>query len=527
MTTRQRSLLGGISILGIAGLICKVVGVLYRIPLANLIGSEGIGVYQQVFPSYNLLLTISSAGIPVAISRMVAFYLARGQTLNTRRIFRLALMILTALGLVSTALMLLFSSRLARATGTPESSLGFQLIAPSVLLVCVMSAFRGFMQGHRRMVPTAVSQLIEQVGKVGVALPLAYNFMQRGGYAMGAAGALLGTSIAEAAALLYMAADWLFFRPQAYNAAVGAEQLPEGWRRLTRELVFSAVPITIGACIVPLAGAVDSFMLVRLMGRYLPGAEALSRYGIYSGLVISLINVPTALAMAMASNLVPSISAKRASGDMPGIRRDAAAGLRLAMVVGLPSSLGMSLLAEPILFLLFGGGRYSPEQLILGSRLLSISALTIVVFTLVQASSGILQGLYKQRIPMYTLLAGVILKIGINSFAVRRPEFSIFGAPWASLACYLLSAGLNVRYVAKYAGMKMDLKELLLRPGLATLVMALPVLGAVLLLKERLRGSWLLTGLVMALAVAVYIAAAFRTGAVRRKDLPARFRKGK
>ncbi len=526
MTTSQRSLLGGISILGIAGLICKVVGVLYRIPLANLIGSEGIGVYQQVFPSYNLLLTISSAGIPVAISRMVASYLALGQIRSTKRIFELALLILTALGVFSTALMLLFSPQLARATGTMESVLGFRFIAPSVLLVCVMSAFRGYMQGQRRMVPTAVSQLIEQVGKIGVALPLANSFMLRGGYAMGAAGALLGTTIAEAAALLYMAVDYVILRPQLAQAVSSDLRPPANWRRMTRELIFSAVPITIGACIVPLAGTVDSFMLVRLMQAYLPEADALSNYGIYSGLVIPLINVPTALAMAMASNLVPSISSKRASGDLPGIRRDAASGLRLALVIGLPSSVGMSLLAEPILFLLFGGGKYTSAQLQLGGQLLSVSALTIAVFTLVQASSGILQGLYKQRIPMYTLFAGIAVNIMIEYAAVRDPGLNIFGAPWSSLACYILSASLNIHYVAKYAGMRIDLRDLILRPALATMAMAVPVLGATLFLKPQLRESWLLMGLTVMTAVIVFIAAAVKAGAVKQSDLPARFRKG-
>lgn len=526
MTNKQRSLLGGISILGVAGLICKLVGVLYKIPLANLIGSEGIGVYQQVFPTYNLMLTVSSAGIPVAISRMVAFHITRGQVRNARKTFAVSLVMLTLLGLISTALMLIFSPQLAKATGTPEAQMGFVYIAPSLLLVCIMSAFRGYMQGHRRMVPTAVSQLIEQVGKVAIALPLAHSFMLSGGFAMGAAGTLLGTSIAEAVALLYMAADYLFFRPQSYQGGGRSLRTTQSTKTIAREVVFSAVPITIGASIVPLAGAVDSFMLVSLMQEYLPKAEALSRYGIYSGLVIALINVPTAIAMAMSSNLVPSISAKRALANKPGIKRDAAAGLRLAMVIGLPSSVGMSLLAEPILFLLFGSGRYSAQQLVLGGQLLSISALTIVVFTLVQASSGILQGLYKQRIPMYTLMLGVGLKVVINYLAVRIPEINIFGAPWASLTCYIISAGLNIYYVAKYAGLRLDIKELLVYPGLATLVMAVPVLVLQGIFGDRLRHSWGLTSLVILTAMAAFAWAAFRFGAIKRSDLPARFRKG-
>lgn len=525
MKIKQNTLTGGISILGIAGLICKVVGVLYLIPLANLIGSEGLGVYNQVFPSYNLMLTISSAGIPVAISRMVAARMARGEARNPDRVFRAAFVMLGILGLVSTLLLLLFSDRLARATDTPDSRMGFLMIAPSLFLVCVLSAFRGYMQGRRRMWPTAISQLIEQVGKLGVALPLAYTWTRAGGYPMGVAGALLGTSIAEAVALLYMSLDYFFLRPQIRQAILQDTAPVERYKRISRELLYTAVPISIGACIVPLAAAVDSFMLVRLMKVYLDEQTALSNYGIYAGLVIALINAPTALAMAMSSNLVPAVSAKRAAGDMQGIRRDAAAGIRLAVVVGLPSSIGMSLLARPILTLLFGS-RYTPDQLLLGAQLLGISSLTIVSFTLVQATSGILQGLYKQRIPMYTLFIAVIVKIAINYTAVQDPAINIFGAPWASLACYIISAGLNIYYVAKYTGLKLDIKDLLLRPGLATFIMAIPVLVLSAWQQDIYAYNWLTLGLTLFIAVLFYFAAAFKLGAIKREDLPRRFRKG-
>lgn len=524
MTNKQQSLAGGISILGIAGLICKVVGVLYLIPLANLVGSKGLGVYNQVFPSYNLMLTISSAGIPVAISRMVAARLVKGQMRNPNRVFRAALVILASLGLISTLVMMVFSGRFADATGTPESVHGFLMIAPSLFLVCVMSAFRGFMQGRRRMWPTAISQLIEQVGKVAVALPLAYAFMQRGGYAMGVAGALLGTSIAEAVALLYMVVDYYFLRPKLHPGIQADGHPDESYPGIIKELFYTAVPITIGACIVPLAGAIDSFMLVRLMKVYLAEDVALSNYGIYAGLVISLINVPTALAMAMSSNLVPAISSKRALGDQEGIKKDAAAGLRLAMVVGLPASVGMSLLSYPILRLLFHS-KYSIEQLRLGSELLNISALTIVVFTLVQATSGILQGLYKQRIPMYTLFIGVVVKVAINYTAVQVPEVNIYGAPWASLCCYVISGGLNLYYVAKYAQINLDLKKLLLRPGLATLAMAVPVTLILRWQGECLGRSWLLMALTILTGVIVFFAVALKNKAILQEDLPARLRR--
>ena len=153
MREKQRSLVGGISVLGLAGLICKVVGVLYRIPLANIIGGEGMGLYQQVFPAYNLLLTITSAGIPVAISRMVSHYVTIGQVKNARKVFTTALRLLTVLGIATTAILLLLSGSIAALVGTPEGFLSYMCIAPSLFFVCVMSAYRGYMQGMRRMMP--------------------------------------------------------------------------------------------------------------------------------------------------------------------------------------------------------------------------------------------------------------------------------------------------------------------------------------------------------------------------------------
>ena len=532
MTQKQKNLVGGISLLGIAGLICKVVGVMYRIPLASGIGAQGIGIYQQVFPSYNLMLTVSSAGIPVAISRMVAGYIAQRDIRNARRVFRVSLYILTALGAVMSLLMALLSHRLADAVGTPEARLSFLSIAPSLFLVCVMSAFRGEMQGRRRMTPTAVSQLIEQVGKVFIALPMA-NYMYAQGTtvldasARGAAGALIGTSIAEGVALLFMMACHFLTGGELNTIVQDEKRRVLSYQELGTQVIAISIPISIGACIVPLANTIDSYMLKNIMSRWMDGEEALVRYGIYSGLVLPLINVPTALALAMSINLVPSVSTGVALNDRDYIRRESATGLRLASLIGLPCSVGMSMLAEPILSVLYlGGGRYTQEQIHLGGELLTFSALTIVLFTQVQATSGILQGLKKQRIPMYTLLAGVACKVALNLVLVSTPGIDIHGAPFASLLCYTVSMVPNLYYVAKYAGLKLSLADLLIRPGIASALMAGFVLLARLVLgAERIARSLPMLGLVIVGAVAVYGVAALLTGAVKKSDLPARLRR--
>ena len=262
MTQKQKSIVGGVSILGVAGIICKVVGVLYRIPLLNIITDYGNGIYSIVFPTYNLLLAISSAGLPVAISRMMAHYITRGDPANAKRIFHTALRILMILGAVTTVLMMSLSGVLANMHSRPSTRLGFVAIAPSLLCVCVMSAYRGYQQGLRNMVPTAVSQLIEQAGRVLISLPLAYvGTRVYGSIELGVAGALLGTSIAEGIALLYMllqhrkSARLLDDAPQDLQAPA----LSGG--DILRRLLVVAVPVTLGACIVPLASFVDSYMI--------------------------------------------------------------------------------------------------------------------------------------------------------------------------------------------------------------------------------------------------------------------------
>ncbi len=226
-----------------------------------------------------------------------------------------------------------------------------------------------------------------------------------------------------------------------------------------------------------------------------------------------MINVPTALAVAISMSLVPSISSAMARGDGKTMRRQSSLGLRLSFVVGLPCSIGMSLLSSQILSLIYHFD--TPEALRVTAELLSLSSLTIVLFTVVQSTSGILQGLRKQRIPMYTLMAGVAVKVLLNYTLIGMPGINIYGAPIASLTCYTISMLPNLWYVRKYTGMKLDLKGILLRPALATALM-----GAVLALAIRLLPSGRLWTLVLvALGVCTYAAFALLTGALTRDDL--------
>ena len=520
MTNKSKSIIGGMTVLGLAGVICKLVGVLYSIPLAWLIDTSGLGVYNAVFPAYNLLLTISSAGLPVAVSRLVARSLAKDDPRGAKNVFKTALLLLFVLGSIATILMLSGVNVLVAASDQPDSRLGFLVIAPCVVIVCVLSAFRGFMQGQQDMTPTAISQLIEQVGKVFLALPLAY-LGSRIDIAHGAAGALLGTTIVEGVALLYMVI--LYYRRKGSFSAIPqlSNEAPEKRSSIARQLMTISIPITIGACIVPLSQYIDSVMLVgRLVEAGIEASSASSLYGLFSGTVIRIINIPTALALAVSMSLVPAISSAKAVDDQGAVVRQTDLGMRFAFLIGLPCSIGMSVLAEPLMRFFYQGS-IAEEELIIGGELLSMSALTIVLFTVVQATTSVLQGLGKQRIPMYTLVAGVVCKIVLNYVLIGIPGINIHGAPIASIVCYSVSMIPNLFYVLKYAKARMNWMGWIIRPGMATALMGLAVWG----LRELLPVNRLTLMLEVAVGVVVFAAAALIFKAITKEDLRAFRRK--
>jgi stage V sporulation protein B len=273
-----------------------------------------------------------------------------------------------------------------------------------------------------------------------------------------------------------------------------------------------------------------------MMGTGIAEKTATVHYGIYSGMVITMINVPTALAMAMSTNLVPSIASGLARKDREYVARETGIGLRVASVVGFPCSIGMSLLAKPIIFLCYGeSARYTFSDLMLGGNLLEFSAMTIILFTMVQATSGILQGAGKQKIPMLTLVAGVICKITLNAILVSRPDISIHGAPIASLTCYTVSMIPNLYYACKYTGCRFSVTNVILRPLGAAALMG----GAVWAVYQFVFGgekSLLVSGFIarlvpvavcIAVGAVVYLVAAFLLKAIDPNDLPARFRRKK
>ena len=521
MPKQVKSLARGISILGIAGIICKVVGLLFSIPL-NMIGDAEVAepgkvanLFYLVYPTYTLLLTVSDAGLPVAVSRMVADFLARDDARNARNTFRVALMMLLSIGGFFSLIMVALNRVLVNMVSVPTTSLGFYAIAPCVMIVCVLSAFRGFIQGQQNMFPTAISQLIEQCGKVFLSLPLAYiGIHVFRSLEIAAAGALLGVTLSEIIAMVYMIIRWQHRKREYQELPQAPDLKPIDNKTLLRRLIVISIPITISACIIPLSQFIDSAMMIkRMMIAGLTQAAAEDAYGAFTSAVIRLINIPTALALAISISLVPGISSRFAVHDEEGMHREINTGMRYAFLIGFPCSVGMSLLANRIVSFFYFS--WNPYRIQLASELLTFSAMTVVLFTVVQATSSILQGIRRQKIPMYTMIAGVAVKIILNYILIGTPGIDIHGGPYASIACYSVVMILNVIFVCRYTGIKFRWMTWVIRPGLAAAFMGV----AVYLMKTILPGGRITTILCVIVGIVVFGFFAVVLKAVTKNDL--------
>ena len=521
MQEHSKSIAKSVSVLSIAGILCKLIGVLFSIPL-NMISKQVAADFYLVYPTYTLLLTISSAGIPVAVSRLVAGFLARRDRRNAWNTFRYAMFMLFIVGLFFSLMMILLNPVLVQMVGVEETSAGYYAIAPCVLIVCVLSAFRGLFQGQQNMVPTAVSQVMEQVGKVALSLPLAAIGL-RHSITAGAAGALLGITLSESIALLYMTIRYFRKKTEFDCLPQDPDHPVSSPRELLSRLIVISIPITISACIIPFSQFIDSAMMIkRMMSAGLTLELAKTSYGLFTSVVIRLINIPTALALAISMSLVPAIAACRAKNDYDAVRKESDTGMRYAFIIGFPCSVGMSVLSGQIVRFFYGSvSEFTPQDLQLASELLTFSAMTVVLFTVVQATSSILQGLRKQKIPMYTMIAGVSVKIILNYLLIGTPGINIHGGPYASIACYGIVMAINTFYVCKYAQMPFNLEHWIIRPGAAAALMGI----VVWLMQHYLPSHRLLTIMEIIVGVCVYTGAAFALKVLSVSDVKALLRK--
>ncbi|HWQ58459.1 MAG TPA: polysaccharide biosynthesis protein [Clostridia bacterium] len=469
MKKRQNSFVQGAAILGIAGLLVKIIGAIFRIPFANAAGPEGAAYYDAAYPYYSFLLVISSSGLPTAISKQVSASVAMGDHRGAREVLDVSLVLLAVIGLVTSLVMFFGAKTFAAITTFEETILSFRALAPSLLFVSVMCAYRGYLQGMQRMTGTALSQIVEQVGKLAIGLTLAIKLLPKGPeYA--AMGALIGVSVSE---FLALAVVFFFYmrRKKAFDAkAARSDTEPMGFSTVAKTLLLIAVPITIGASISPLTAMVDSALIVRML-QTLGYSEQVSTtaYALLRTYVTTLINMPGVLTMALAMSLVPAISARMARRDFNGVRDASRMGLKLALIIGIPCAVGLFVLAEPILRMLYP--KLSDSEIALAVDLMHTASVGVIFLSMVQSMTGVIQGLGKQMVPVINLFIGFILKVVTLIVLMRIPSINIQGASISTVVCYAFAGIADTIYMMRRTKLPLRIFDLFGKPLVASLAM--------------------------------------------------------
>lgn len=435
------SLLKGAAWIAAGGFVAKLIGALYRIPLTNLIGGHGMGLYQLVYPVYCLLLTVSATGIPSSIAKLTAERVSKGE--NAEPLFKTSMWLFLIIGGVGSVLMAVFAPFLSKAQGSEEVLWGYYTLAPSVFLVSAISVFRGWFQGNNKMHPTAFSEITEQAVKVALGLYFANRYKENVGKAV--VFLLLSVTLSELAALFLM--WWLYKREKRrkkrkihQNPAPMEEENERGKvavsKASAKTILKLSIPVTFSSILLPLSGLLDSVLAPRLLSAYT--ADAVTLFGLFAGGAVTIINLPVSVCYGVAAASVPAV----ASSKQP--RKKLFFSLAITVAVALPSALGLYLFASPAAKIIFRS--LSGEELETLIRLVKIFSISALTLSCVQTLSACLTAQGKPQYAAFSMLLAVVVKTATYVFLLQKPEVSIFGMAHATNICYLVAFFLDLLY---------------------------------------------------------------------------------
>ena len=535
-TSKPNTFFGGAAILAVGILVVKLIGMFYKIPLLNIIGEQGSADFNNAYNIYSVLLTISTAGLPVAVSKLVSEADALGRRNQVRRTFRLALALFLILGVLSFLVMFFGSEQLAGLMNDSMAAPGIRALAPAVICVGCLSAFRGYAQGHGSMTPTAVSQIIEALCKLTVGLGLAYWLVGHGADAShAAAGAITGVTVGTIVALAYMLMNFLITRSQEPQLA---DDRPDEPATILKHLLMIAVPITISSSMVGIVTVIDTSLVqgqlqrallenqdtwnlygnfvdftsleealsawqaalpdgsavsMSLLDQYAAQAEALrdqqsaltdlqsaslelhaalenisrTLYGNYSG-ALNIYNLPTSLMAAVTASVIPAVSGALARRDRRGAGRITGSALRISALAACPMAVGLFVLGEPIMALIFPN--LNPQ---LAGPLLSTLGLATLFVCMMLVCNSILQAHGFVSLPVIIMVAGGVVKIITNYNVVIQPTIGIYGAPMGNILCFALCMTLDLVVMSRVIPRRPKYIQVFAKPLAASALMGL------------------------------------------------------
>lgn len=494
MKKSSQNFVGGALVLSLGGLLAKILGALYRIPLTNIVGSYGMGLYQLVFPPYILFLTVAQAGVPVALSKLIAENNQLGRRDSGRKVFAYAFCLLTVVGLASAVLMALLSGVIARMQGNADTAAAFVVVAPALLFVPVTNVLKGYFQGNMNMVPSGVTSVIEQLVKLAVGLTLAYRGMPDVNKAV--MGAVWAITVSEFGSLVIMSVVYLVHkkRNRIKNLRIDRQDLSQ----ITKQVFALAVPVALGGFVMQLSQVIDSVMVVNL----LTVDNGTEMYGLWTGPVNSMLGLPIALSSGVAVSALPDITKSYVSGDKERLARSFNSAIKLTLVIALPCAFGMIALSAPILKLLYSG---LPEhEIFVSSVLLSLSGLSIVFLALLGTCVSVCQAVGKPYASVVIVALAIVVKAVVNLVLLPKPEVNIYGAAISETLCYLFAASCVIIYLNKSVGLRVDGYTCVVKPLAAGMLMTLVITVAIGFAKDVFSGT-LGTLVLIALCAIVYL----------------------
>ena len=492
------------SILALAGILVRVIGLIYRIPLNNILGNEGIGYYSNAYSVYSIFLLISSTSLPVAVSKIVSTRVAKGQFKNAKRAFTGALIFSFIVGGLCSAIVFFGADFFASLWKYPSMALALRVLAPTIFIVCVLGVLRGYFQGLGTMIPTAMSQIIEQIINAIVSIVAAAFLFSVGdkvgkGVAYSAAGGTTGTLVGAAFALLFMIFVYGVYKP-VMNKRIKRDKstVYENHSALTKVLFVTIVPVLLSTTIYNLSSIIDSGLFGNVMSNIFKLDESTysSLYGIYSGKYQLLTTAPIAVASALSSAIIPSLIRSLTTGNKGELINKIESSVRLSMIIAIPCGVGISALAEPICILLFPGS----EMLDICVGLMRFAVVTVVAYSFSTITNSILQGIDKMSKPVINSSISLAIHIVLVLVLLIVFKMDILGIVVADFVFALLVCILNTLSIRKYLGYRQEIYKTFFIPAVSSILMAVAAMlvykGIYILFRSNL----------IALAVSVIIA---------------------
>ena len=510
--TKKQSFLHGTMLLALSTAIVKVIGAFYSIPLNAIIGEQGFGYYSTAYEIYTVLLMISTAGLPVAMSRMISEASSLGHYKQVRKIYTVSRTIFLTLGLVGALLMTLFCKQLAAFQEQPDAWAAIGTLGPCCFLICLMSTYRGFVQGQSNMKPTSVSQVIEAVCKLVVGLSTAVLIgIYLKSTTFVAAGAIFGVTMSCLVSSFYLNRC---FRKAFKDMPVSAEETTAG-KDIAKGLLAIAIPITIGSAGLQMLYVLETKIYMSQLLEFMTQQDADTQKGIYN-FTQKIFNMPCAFITPITISVIPAITGQLTTGDHKAVKNTEESAARVAALISAPCAVGLFVLARPVTALL---GGYQGARLELATELMAVLGISILFNAMVLVTNAIMQAHGHVNLPVVNMFIGGFVKLAAVFILTGNPNVGILGTPIGSLLCYLCITVLNLFAMSRVLKHPPAIVKNVLRSVLAAAIMGVLTFGAWWgLTKLGITSRVILCGLPICVGAAVYVVLAVKFRAITRAD---------